>query len=79
MAGKPPGSEVGLYYDAERRVLIGDEIVTATTGRRYLVLAVRIQMRGEHEGRQHLRCVVLADDHERDPDSGVHTVHWYRR
>lgn len=79
MAGKPVGSHVGLYYDAERRVLVGDEIVTESTGRRYLVLAVRIQMRGKHEGRQHLRCVVLSPDHERDPDSGVHVVRWYRR
>lgn len=75
---QPPGSEVGLYYDSRRHVDVGDELET-TAGRRYLVVKVRRQERGAHIGRWHLRCIVLAPDAARDPDSQVHPVHWYRR
>lgn len=80
MSAAPAGAEVRLFYDAVTRdVRAGDELVTSTTGRRYLVLAVRRQERGKHVGRMHLRCVVLAPEARRDPDTIVHPVTWYRR
>ena len=79
MTATPPGREVRLFYDAtDREVGVGDELET-TTGRRYLVLAVRRQKRGVRVGRWHVRAVVLAPGATRDPDSVVHPVYWYRR
>lgn len=78
----PAGAEVGLYMDTRREIFVGDEIRTPT-GRRYLVVRNRIQDRGKHLGRQHLRAVVLADDaphaYDRDPDATTHCVVWYKR
>src|SRR4051794_18911241 len=66
----PVGAEVGLYIDHRGTVDVGDEIETRS-GRRYLVVKTRQQTRGQNIGRWHLRCVVLAPDAERDPDSRV--------
>jgi hypothetical protein len=55
----PAGAIVALHVDLEARVATGDVIATQT-GRRYRVLDVRVQGRGWHVGRQHLRVVVLA-------------------
>lgn len=75
----PVGAEVGLYMDTPRTIVRGDEIRTQT-GRRYLVLAVRRQMRGKHTGRWHLRCEILAADAQlEDPDAMVHPIRWYSR
>lgn len=86
----PPGTEVGLYVDLARKVEVGDVIETKS-GRRYGVLKVRVQERGKHRGRQHLRVVVI------DPNDGpvikfkqvgdgidvspatVHRISWYPR
>lgn len=75
----PAGAEVGIYWDGRADMAVGDELVTDGTGRRYLVVAARQQTRGAHAGRWHLRCLVLAPDHPRDPDSRIHRVAWYRR
>ena len=72
------GAEVGLYIDHRGEVEVGDEIVTRS-GRRDLVVQHRVQVKGIHAGRHHLRCVVLAPDAERDPDSRVITIWWYSR
>lgn len=79
MSGAAPGREVGLYLDTRMPLDVGDEVVTAKTGRRYLVVKIRVQQRGVHVGRKHLRCVVLAPDAPRDPDSRVVRISWYAR
>ena len=55
----PAGAAVGIHVDLIATVAIGDMIETQT-GRRYLVVAARVQQRGKHAGRQHLRCVVMS-------------------
>lgn len=79
MTTAPPGAEVRLTWDGSAYCELGDELVTATTGRRYLVVGLRQQTKGIHAGRWHLRCIVLAPDHPRDPDSTVHRIAWYPR
>lgn len=77
MTGKPAGSVVGLYIDADRLLEVGD-VITTTTGRAYEVLRVRVQQRGKHAGRrQHLRCVVLPMLPVGEVPALV--LHWYRR
>ena len=72
----PPGAVVGLYVDTPKVLDLGDVIATET-GRRYRVVGVRVQQRGAHTGRQHLRCEVLAPDADADPPRL--TLRWYRR
>lgn len=72
----PAGTEVGLYVDLPENVQPGHELWTQT-GRRYLVTAVRVQLRGAHVGRQHLRCVVL--EPAARTRSVVHRIRWYKR
>lgn len=74
----PAGAIVALHVDLEARVATGDVIATQT-GRRYRVLDVRVQGRGWHVGRQHLRVVVLAPG-DPLPESGtLHAIRWYPR
>lgn len=84
----PAGAEVGLYVDLVEPVRVGDVIETRS-GRRYGVVAVRVQERGKHAGRQHLRVVVL-DENEGLLKAAViartgtmygriHRIRWYRR
>lgn len=75
---KAPGEPAKLYMDTTMRILEGDYIRTQT-GRTYLVTAVRVQLRGKHEGRQHLQTVVMAKDHEVEKDARVIPIHWYVR
>lgn len=93
MRAAPAGAEVGLYVDLRERVFVGDVIETQS-GRRYAVVDVRVQARGKHRGRQHLRAVVLGED-DPGPMGGVyaqqngdgfdvwvprtHKIHWYPR
>lgn len=77
----PVGAIVGLYVDLDAQVEVGDVIET-TTGRRYGVLDVRVQLRGRHAGRQHLRCAVIGEMRSMGVEAGVNRVHhirWYRR
>jgi hypothetical protein len=76
MTAAPSGAEVGIFVDVIAPVAIGDVIETQT-GRRYGVVAVRVQQRREHVGRQHLRCVVLGAGAEAGGE--VHRIRWYRR
>lgn len=92
MRGAPAGAEVGLYVDLLANVHVGDVIETRA-GKRYGVVAVRVQERGKNAGRQHLRCVVLEDDDDAlarwsslDPnglaaptDPVIHRIRWYVR
>ncbi len=74
----PAGAIVGIYVDLAQRVAIGDVIETKT-GRRYSVLDVRVQGRGWHVGRQHLRVLVMVPG-DPLPDSGtLHPIRWYAR
>ncbi len=73
----PAGAIVVLYVDLVAQVAGGDVIETQT-GRRYRVVLVRVQHRGRHAGRQHLRCLVLGDDDEVGAAT-VHRISWYRR
>lgn len=75
----PAGSIVSLYVDLVAPVEL-DDIIRTQTGRRYLVIAVRVQELGKHRGRQHLRVVVLApDDSVSCPDATIHDIRWYAR
>lgn len=78
--GAPIGAEVGLYLDAMRVTLqVGDYVRSASTGRTYLIVKARVQERGIHAGRrQHLRAVIVPEDHP-EPDDRVLEFVWYRR
>jgi hypothetical protein len=75
---KRAGETAALYVDVLQTVHVGDYIRTLT-GRTYLVTAVRIQQRGKHVGRQHLKTVVMAPGHVVEPDAEVITIAWYAR
>lgn len=70
----PAGALVKIYYDGPA-VPAGWALRTPT-GRVYLVLERRVQSRGAHVGRQHLRCLVAKDLPDGVP---CRPLHWYRR
>jgi hypothetical protein len=75
---KRPGEPAKLYYDSDVVAEPGDYIRTPT-GRQYLVEHVRVQTRGKHAGRQHLRTIVMEPGHVCEQDARVHKIQWYRR
>lgn len=77
MSTAPDGAIVSLYVDLVSRVADGDIIQTGT-GRRYHVLEVRVQQRGKHAGRQHLRCLVMSRG-DKLAHATVHQIRWYSR
>lgn len=80
MAGpRPPGSVVHLSYDGSGPVHPGDYLVTYTTGRTYLIDSVRVQERGVHVGRQHLRAIVMEPKFVPSGEDVVHIIRWYPR
>ncbi len=72
--GAPVGAVVGLFYDG-RRVVVGEYLRTRT-GRTYQAVTVRVQQKGAHPGRQHLRCLVVE---EAQRGVRVHPLCWYPR
>lgn len=80
----PAGAIVSLYVDLVAPVADGD-IIETQTGRRYQVLAVRVQARGKRKGRQHLSCLVIGKDggepvlREDGSVSACHRIRWYTR
>lgn len=75
----PVGAVVRIYVDLRDQVDVGD-IIETTSGRRYHVLAVRVQQRGKHVGRQHLSVLVVPKNWAPDIDTGrLHLIRWYRR
>lgn len=79
MTGAPIGREVGLYMDTVQRLAEGDVLVReGERPRAYRVLTVREQQRGMHEGRQHLRVLVI-DPASITPDDTVVSFAWYPR
>lgn len=77
MSAKPAGSLVRIQYDGPS--LRDGDYLRTRSGRRYLVLAVRVQQHGKHKGRQHVSAVVVAPDHPIEPDARVRTIQWYKR
>ncbi len=72
----PLGATVRLFYDSPARVAPGDCLVTPT-GRTYLIMSVRVQVRGKHAGRrQHLACLVQSAP---PVDARLHVIRWYKR
>ncbi len=69
------GAVVGIYYDGARPLAPGEALRTPT-GRTYLVVDVRVQARGRHVGRQHLRCAVVD---QLDAGTVIHPLYWYKR
>lgn len=78
MRRAPAGAVVSFYVDLVDQVGEAD-IIETESGRRYAVLAVRVQQRGKHRGRQHLKCVVLASDAPYIPGQIFHRIRWYAR
>lgn len=77
----PVGAIVSIYVDLVASVSTGDLIETQS-GRRYMAVGVRVQQRGKHVGRQHLRCVVIDRDDvcpSAMVDRVVHKIRWYKR
>ncbi len=75
---KAPGEAASLYWDGWHLASEGDYIRTKT-GRTYLITHVRVQEKGKHAGRQHLKTIVMAPDHVVEEDAVVHEIHWYKR
>lgn len=75
---KPPGAVVSLYFDGLHQLDVGEALVTGT-GRAYLVVERRVQERGLHAGRQHLRCVVHASTASLPRDTAQFGIEWYKR
>lgn len=75
---RPPGSVVAIYFDGLHQLDVGEALVTGT-GRAYLVVERRVQTRGAHAGRQHLRCVVHAAAADLPPDTETYPIEWYPR
>jgi hypothetical protein len=75
MMAAPVGALVRIFYDGHQ-LGAGDALVTPS-GRTYVVVAVRVQRRGQHVGRQHLACLVA----HADARSGrqVFPLFWYPR
>lgn len=74
------GAEVGLYMDSRDEIEVGDALVSNTTGRAYLVMSVRVQQRGDHIGRQHVRAIVFNHHFDLPPDHGkLLRFAWYTR
>jgi len=73
----PAGAIVKLYIDSDELVRVG-HVIETRSGRRYLVLTVRLQQRGKHIGRHHLSALVVGED-ELCPTPKTHRIHWYKR
>jgi hypothetical protein len=77
---KAPGERAWLYYDPVLgQVVESADYIRTSTGRTYLVDAVRVQAKGKHTGRVHLATTVMPDDHQVEADAVVHTLAWYQR
>lgn len=75
---KPLGTTCKLHYDSPREVEAFDVIRTEPAGTCYRVLEVRIQERGKHAGKKHLKCVRIAAG-DVEEDDVVRPLYWYQR
>jgi hypothetical protein len=71
----PIGAMVSIYYDSPREIELGD-VLRTPSGRCYLIMALRVQTRGLHRGRKHIRAIVIE---EAPIGSIVHPLFWYPR
>jgi hypothetical protein len=78
MAGKVLPAIAAMLEHTTAQAPVLDQIETRS-GRRYEVVTVRRQLRGAHIGRWHMKVLVLAPGHPRDPDVAVHPLWWYSR
>lgn len=76
MAKALPGSLVNIYYDSPVDIAPGDALKTPS-GRTYIIADIRIQKRGKHVGRKHLKCVV--SDGAMAYSGATHPIYWYPR
>lgn len=74
---RPIGSIVSLYYDGWAVAEEGDVIQT-TTGRSYRVISNRVQEKGRHRGRQHIKALVI-DKCDVSEEDTVLPLYWYAR
>lgn len=70
------GDVVGIYMDTTQRLIPGNYIQTGA-GRTYEIITVRVQTRGKHEGRQHLRVMIVPA--ENAEGRTVTPIRWYSR
>lgn len=77
MPTKAPGTPVAIQYDGP--TLAPGDYLQTRSGRRYLVLAVRVQRKGKHVGRQHVTALVVAPEHKVEQDARVHSLRWHSR
>jgi hypothetical protein len=76
MSKAPVGALVSIYYDSPRPVEPGDALQTPS-GRVYVIAEIRVQARGKHKGRKHMKCVVA--DTTEGISGQVHPIYWYPR
>lgn len=70
----PVGSVVSITYDG---FIVEGDVLRTTTGRMYWVIECRVQMRGKHRGRHHLKCLVV--DEVPEDVKEVRPLYWYPR
>lgn len=69
------GSVVQIYVDSMRNIQVGECLVT-DTGRSYQIIEMRVQAKGVHVGRKHIRAIVF----DQAPRGVItHPLRWYRR
>lgn len=73
----PDGAVVKIFVDSDELIREG-HVVETRSGRRYLVLSVRLQLRGKHIGRHHLSALVVPKD-DACPTQKTHRIRWYAR
>lgn len=71
------GDVVSIYYDG--REVQTAEVLQTSTGRTYLIVSKRVQRRGAHVGRQHLRCLIVEAEEVKAKELKIHPLHWYKR
>ena len=74
---KPLYTECGLYVDLVEDVR-PHEVIRTGAGTCYRVASVRVQVRGLHAGRQHLRVLRIPPE-DVGPGDTVHEIRWYPR
>jgi hypothetical protein len=70
------GSIVGIYYDGRQELKIRDCLQTPT-GRVYVIVELRRQLKGRHIGRWHIRALV--SDTVPAGTENVYLIVWYKR
>lgn len=72
----PIGSMVKFSYEAPDIEVTEGNILKTTSGRLYLVVSVRKQVKGFHAGLWHLVAIVIAREVH---GAQIHPLYWKRR